>query len=203
MKLNFPDSPELFIQLLTDPKQWAAASWAATAFLYDPSAIPDPRVAPAIGLAFHNFAAGKEIFNRWHAHLAHDDTHEELRISIIEGPLPADPHGYSVFISSNPLNAIKRKQSEDRTFDPKQFIRFGQLNRMHPDPGSPHLRLFKQHFAAAKRYRLLPAHFDAGHIAALDPGRYIEKRELNLFHASDLKPHQAEYSVFSTPRDYT
>jgi hypothetical protein len=199
MKLNYPDSPELFIQLLTDPKQWAAARWAGTAFLYDPSAAPDSCAAPAIGLAFENFAAGKEIFDRWLARLGHHDAHEELRISIIEGPLPADPHGYSVFISSNPFNTIKRKQSEDRAFDPKHFVRVGQLHRMNPDPGSPHLRLFKQHFAAAKRYRLLPAHFDAGHIAALDPSRYIEKHELNLFHASDLKPHQAEYSVFSTP----
>jgi hypothetical protein len=199
MKLNMPDSPELLIQLLADPKEWADARWAATAFLYNP--FSDFSEAPAIGLAFHNFDAGKKIFDRWLARLGHNDTHEELRISIIEGPLPVDPHGYSVFISSNPLKTIKRIQIDDPTFDPKQFVRTGQLHRMNPAPDSPHLRLFKRHFAAAKRYCLLPAHFNAGNIAAIDPARYIEKCELNLFHVSQLKPHQAEYAVFSTPPD--
>ncbi|HWW03390.1 MAG TPA: hypothetical protein VNZ64_27050 [Candidatus Acidoferrum sp.] len=197
MKLNTPDSPDTFIQSFTDPQEWSAAKWAATAFLYDPG--DSSHEPPSLAIAFENFDAGKRIFDGWIERLGHIDTYEELRISVIEGPLPGDPRGYSVFVSSNPLNTVKRKQLDQPDFDPALFIRSGRLNRMNPAPRSPHLRLFKSHFARLGRYLLLPAHFKDSQIQNLDSGRSIEKHELNLFHTTDLKPHQAEYSVFSTP----
>src|SRR5437667_3169686 len=144
MKLKTPDSPDTLIQCFTDPPEWETAKWSATLFLYDPTALAqDP---PGIGIAFRNFPAGKQIFDGWIKRFGHFDAYEELRVSIIEGPIPSDPDGYTVFISSNPLNTIKRKQLDDRHFSPTRFVRFSRLNRMNPVPGSPHLRLFKKHY---------------------------------------------------------
>jgi hypothetical protein len=199
---------ELMFQCFTDPRQWAAAHWGATAFLYDISSTG--QVPPGIGIAFRNFQAGKQIFDDWIKRLGHLDAHEELRVSIIEGPYPHPKEGkkheststandYTVFLSSNLLNTIKRKQQDDPDFNPTKFVRFAQMNRMAPVPGSPHLRLFKAHFARLKRYRLFPALFDGSQIKDLDLSRYVEKQELNLLRASDLKPDQAEHAVLDRP----
>src|SRR6266446_1561606 len=84
MKQNVPDSPEALIQCFVDPAEWDAAKWGATAFLYDPDGAS--REYPAIGIGFHNFEAGKAIFDHWIARFGHVDLHDELRVSIIEGP---------------------------------------------------------------------------------------------------------------------
>ena len=186
---------DLVFQCFTDPAEWAAATWRATAFTYDPTAASQE--PPGIGIAFENFNAGKIIFDGWIRRLGHVDAYEELRVSIIEGPIPSDPHGYTVFISSNPLNTVKRKQKQDPQFDPTTFARISRMNRMNPVPGSPHLRCFKKHFSALGRYRLFPVHFDGSKIKALDLTRYIEKRELNFLNTSDLKPYALEYSALS------
>src|ERR1041385_1240823 len=212
--LNIPDSPDLLLQCVTDPRQWADAQWRATAFLCDLR--PDTTVAPAIGLAFRNFKAGKQIFDDWIKRFGHIDAFEELRISIIEGPLPsthesgpapasrhaslATANDYTVFISSNLLNTIKRKQQNAPQFDPKYYIRSAQMNTMSPTPDSPNLRLFKQGFARLKRYRLFPASFDGSQLRDIDLARYIEKRELNFLHTSGLKPHQPEHAILDRPR---
>jgi hypothetical protein len=196
MKLNSPESPDTLVHLFIDLKDWSVAHWSATGFLYDPA--DRSPLPPSIAFAFRNFDVGKKIFDGWLQRIGHFDTYEELRVSIIEGPVPTAPTGYSVLITSNPLSTIKRKQAEDPAFNPVRFVRTSRLNRMTPAPGSPHLRFFKKHLARVRRYRLIPAHFDGQGIRALDESRYIEKRELNVFHSSQVKPDQVEYSVFST-----
>jgi hypothetical protein len=186
MKLNIPELSNAMLLALTDPEEWAAAKWRATAFFYAGNPVPH-EVPPALGLAFLDFEAGRKIFDGWLKRIGHLDPADELRVSIVEGPIPADPSGYTVFISTNPLAA------QDGT-----FIRFSQMNRMNPAPGSPHLRMFKDHFAKVKRYRLFPAEFDGTRLTRLDMSRYIEKHQLNLLHTSHLKPHEMEYSVFNS-----
>ena len=192
--LNEPGSPDLFLSFLTDPKQWAAARWRASAFLGGLGSSPRPE-PPAIGISFENFDDGKIIFDGWLKRLGPIDIHEELRISIIEGPLPDDPDGYTVFISANIQNTIRRKQLEDPGFNPKKFVRASQMNRMNPAPDSPYLRLFKEEFQQCQRYRLFPAHFHGGQLKNVDFTRAIEKREINLLRTTDLKPTELEYAV--------
>ena len=95
----------------------------------------------------------------------------------------------------NPLNTIKRRQRTDPAFDRTRFVRTSRLKRMIPAPDSPHLTLFKIHFARAHRYRLFPAHFSQSEIEDIDLSRSIEKKELNLLHTSKLKPHEMEYAA--------
>ena len=185
MKFNHPDFSDHIFLSLTDPDEWAAANWRGTAFLYAPE--PSPNQLPGIGLAFEDFEAGKKIFDGWLKRLGHTDPANELRVSIVEGPVPGDPEGYTVLISANLPDVDRIK-----------FVRFSQMNRMNPAPGSPHLRMFKHHFAKVKRFRIFPAHFSHGNIKDIDFRRYVEKRELILRHTSELKPHELEAAALNS-----
>ena len=199
MKETIPDSPDILIQYFIDPPEWDAAKWGATAFLYDPAGVR--RDYPGIGLAFQNFDIGKKIFDEWIERFGHVDLHEELRISIIEGPIPSDPEGYTVCISANSQHTVRRKQILDPSFRPTKFARVARMCRMNPSPDSPHLRLFKEHFARVKRYQIFPAWFEGREIKELDESRFIEKAELNFFHSSDLKPKDLEYAAVTAKHE--
>ena len=197
MKKNIPESPDALIQCFIEPADWDVANWGATAFLYDPTGTSSEY--PGIAIGFRNFEIGKKIFDGWIGRLGHLDSHEELRVSIIEGPIPSDPHGYTVLISSNPLHTVKRKQLLDPDFRPAKFVRLARLHRMNPALNSPHLRLFKAHFARLKRYQIMPAHFDGLGIKEVAHSRFIEKAELNFLRSSDLKPNDLEYAAYTAP----
>jgi hypothetical protein len=197
MKQNEPDSPETLVQAFTHSPEWDAANWRGTVFTYHyPKAMG--KELPGIGLGFENFEAGKKVFDGWINRLGRVDACEELRISIVEGPVASGAEGYTVFISSNPFHTIQRKQIEDPDFKPTRFIRMSRLNRMTPDPSSPHLRLFKIHFAIVGRYRLFPAHLVGSEIGNVDLTRCIEKQELNLLHTSSLQPQDLEYEAITS-----
>ena len=92
-------------------------------------------------------------------------------------------------------NTVKRRQRTDPGFDRKRFGRTCQLKRMVPAADSPHPTLFKIHFGRVHRYRLFPAHFAPSGIQDIDMSRSIEKKELNLLHTSQIKPHELEYAA--------
>src|SRR3954468_6022205 len=180
MKLNIPGLQDATLLTLIDPDEWAAAKWRATVFFYATDPVP-AHVPPGLGIAFLNFDAGKKIFGGWLKRLGRFDPANELRISIVEGPIPSDPSGYTVFVSTNPVKAPDGSPLPDGA----TFVRFAQLNRMSPAPGPPHLRMFKQHFAKTRRYRLFPAHFDGTQIKSFDMDCHIEKTQLNFLHVSN------------------
>src|SRR2546426_7811084 len=170
MKFKDSDFSDAMLFCLPDPAEWAAAKWRATVFFY--AACPEPDQLPGLGIAFLNFDAGKKIFDGWLKRLGHVDIANELRVSIVEGPVPSDPSGYTVLISTNPLTHDDGRPFDHPANNVTRFIRFSQMNRMNPVPGSPHLHMFKQHFAKAKRFRLFPAHFGQGTIKNIDLSRY-------------------------------
>jgi hypothetical protein len=47
--------------------------------------------------AFADFDAGKRIFEGWIKRVGHRDEFEEIRASIVEGPISGKPDGYTVF----------------------------------------------------------------------------------------------------------
>jgi hypothetical protein len=102
------ESPEMLFQIFFDPQEWDDATWSGTVFINDLSHMEPP--IPGLGIGFADFETGKKIFDGWIKRLGHVDEYDELRVSIIEGPLPSERDGYTVVLSSNPLNTIKRKQ---------------------------------------------------------------------------------------------
>jgi hypothetical protein len=82
--------------------------------------------------------------------------YEELRISIIEGPIKGKGDGYSVHVGSDPDAAVKRfKAAGYDSYDDLVFF-ISRINRMNPSPGSTNLQLFKDRYREYKTYLLAP-----------------------------------------------
>lgn len=192
-------SPKAFFQIFTDPLQWDAAKWSGTVFLYDPKGSTNE--IPGLGIGFANFEAGKRIFADWIERVGHVDHFEEIRISVIEGPLPNKPSGYTVLISSNPDNTIRRRQQTEPNFTPSHVMLMSRMHRMNPSPISRNLEMFKHAFRSFGSYRLFPAYVADNQIKEMDLDLYIEKREIHFVQTSDIGPADPEYAVFgSTPQ---
>jgi hypothetical protein len=71
-----------FISSPIDIDVWNAAKLRATAFAKIPN---EP---PVLGIAFLNRRPAEEIFKGWQERYGRSDEGEELRVSIIEGPVP-------------------------------------------------------------------------------------------------------------------
>jgi len=190
------DSPEALLQMFVDPEEWDEAVWTATVFLYDQTGQNDKQPA-GIGIGFADFEAGKKIFRGWKDRLGHVDKFEELRISIIEGPIPDEPTGYTVFISSNPVNTIKRKQLIDPAFSPVHIMVVSRKHRMNPAPNSPHLRMFKETYGRHGRYLLFPAHVSNNQLKDMELEMGILKKEINFVESSKIQPNDPEIAVIS------
>ncbi len=166
---------DVFIQTLIDVDSWNAAGWLGTAFLHDESG----REMPRLGIVFTDIRAGNRIFSGWRERLGAVDEFEELRISIIEGDIVGEDPGYTIHISSNPLNTARRLGSKVEA--PKMII-VSRMHRMTPQPGSPHLGRFKKEFAKHKRYQVIPISAEIQPNFALS----IEKTEVHFRQACDI-----------------
>src|SRR5437667_2301679 len=191
-------SPKAFLQIFTDPIEWDKAKWSGTVFIYDPEG--QKKQIPGLGIGFVDFDAGKQIFEGWIKRVGHIDKFEEIRVSIIEGPLPGKPDGYTVLISSNPENTIRRKQQTDPEFKPTDIMLLSNMHRMNPSAGSQNLEKFKRAFKDFEFYRLFPAHVANYQIEDMDVSLYVEKREIHFVHTSEIKPGDPEYAVFAKPK---
>jgi hypothetical protein len=192
---NMTNTPKAFLQIFTDPIVWEKAKWSGTVFIYDEEGLR--RRIPGLGIGFADFDAGKNIFAEWIERVGHRDEFEELRVSIVEGPIPGKPDGYTVVISSNPENTIRRKQQTNPDFKPTNIMLLFRMHRMNPSPGSPNLGMFKKAFKDFGFYQLFPAHVADNQIQDMDLSLYIEKREIHLVHTSEIKPDDPEHAVFA------
>ena len=134
---------------------WQEARWSATTFQWHPTS----EVSPVMGLVFDNAEAGREIFREAERQMNHEDRFEEIRVSIIEGPVPGQERrpGYSVHISPDPEALAMHATGSDFVLDPAVVPFLGQWNRHYPVRGQPNLlQRFKQEFAKHNEFMLLP-----------------------------------------------
>jgi hypothetical protein len=183
------------LQIFTDPIQWDKAKWSGTVFIYDPEGLK--KQIPGLGTGFADFEIGKRIFEGWIKRVGHIDQFEEIRVSIIEGPLPGKADGYTIMISSNPDHTIRRKQQSEPEFRPTNVMLVSRMHRMNPSPGSKNLERFKKAFSDFGFYRVFPAHVANHQIEDMDLSLYVEKREIHFVHTSEIKPGDPEYAVFA------
>jgi hypothetical protein len=188
-------SPKALLQIFTDPAEWDKARWSGTVFIGHQQ--DGERLMLELGIGFADFQAGKGIFEGWIERVGHVDQFEEIRISIIEGPIPGKPDGYTVMISSNPDNTILRIQQTEPEFSPTKVMILSRMHRMNPLPGSTNLEKFKKAFNQCKVFRLFPCHVEAKEIKETDTALYIEKQQLHFVHTSDITPSDPEYAVFA------
>jgi hypothetical protein len=183
---------EIFFQSFIDPRQWDSAKWEATAFLHDPEG-SDPA---CMGIVFTDIAAGRGIFRQWRERLGSVDQSEELRVAIIEGEILGRVPGYSVHLSSNPQHTQDRARQLGQPIDAKTAIVISRINRMTPEPNSPHLPRFKQEFAKHRRYFLIPV----GPDMEPDFDLSIGKTEVVFRQASEITARDIDSVVF--PENY-
>lgn len=134
---------------------WTKAKWSATTFQWHPKS----EAPPIMGLVFDNADAGKEIFREAELQMNHEDRFEEIRISIIEGPVSGEEQrpGYSVHICADPEALAAHATAEDFVVDASIVPFLGQWNRHYPVPGQPNLlQRFKQEFAKHNEFLLAP-----------------------------------------------
>jgi hypothetical protein len=143
-------NPAMYLSSPIDVDLWNAAKWRATFFSYQ-SGNP-----PILGLAFQNEQAARKIFGGWHERYGNNDRYEELRVSIIEGPIKGQDIGYTVQIGPDPDASIRRFKDAGYAFDEDILMCVSRINRMYPPPDSRNLARFKDLYREHKTYFLAP-----------------------------------------------
>ena len=134
---------------------WTEARWSATTFRWHPQS----EAPPIMGIVFDNAEAGLEIFREAERQMNHTDRFEEIRVSIIEGPVPGQEcrPGYSVHICPDPEALDAHATMEDFVVNQSVVPFLGQWNRHYPIPGMPELLpRFKREFKKHKEFLLAP-----------------------------------------------
>jgi hypothetical protein len=165
-------SSESLRETFSDVMEWHKAKWRATAFDLRDEALP------GLGMGFDNLEAGKRIFKHWIDQIGGDDSSNHIGVSIVEGPIPGEPAGYTVLV-----------YYDTQPIDKKSL----HMHRMVSSDGAPNLQRFKAAYAAAGRYRLFPAQVDDNTVTAIDASLSIEKRNIRFLDSSKVKPNEIEY----------
>ncbi|TGL35943.1 toll/interleukin-1 receptor domain-containing protein [Leptospira perdikensis] len=156
-----------------DVELWNEANWNGTVFLYDKKM----ELPPVLGLRFQSKQAAEKIFSTWIKRIGSVDKKEQIRISIIDGPLTYNPHGYTVHINSNVENILKLNKESKLEFPMEYFITIGRFNRMNPNPNSTNLSDFLRQYSKFNAFYLAPV-YDEGTEQNLIPNLMIKKQEL-------------------------
>jgi len=178
----------LFFQSFIEIDKWNAAGWKGTVFVHDPSG----KRAPMIGIQFEDIESGKQIFAEWLRRLGKIDRYEELRISIVEGEILGKGPGYSVHISSDPGQTIKRAAAEGKEIAADLTAVVGRIHRMVPEPGSPHLPRFKRELQKHRQYFFIPVSTTGELLLEYAIG----KTEIHLRQASEINRNDVDSLVF-------
>jgi len=142
-----------------------------------------------MGLVFDNAEAGLEIFREAERQMNHTDRFEEIRISIIEGPVTGqeDRPGYSVHIGPDPESLDAHATMADFVVNRETIPFLGQWNRHYPVPGSPKLLpKFKMEFQKHKEFLLAPAVRKADGQLWIEPKLGIIKNLIHLRQLSEI-----------------
>jgi hypothetical protein len=184
-------NPIMYLTGPIDINLWNKAKWEGTFYICYANR------PPVFGLAFKNEKEAREIFERWHERYGVNDEYEELRISIIEGDIPGEEFGYTVYVTADPDAAIKRFRDAGYKFDDDLLTLVGRIHRMHPNPESKLLELFKQAYTRSKTYFLAPGVMSTDKVGfkpILELGIY--KGKIHFRNINDIKKHDLDSVVF-------
>lgn len=171
----------IFLGGFIDVDLWNKAQWHGTGFGFD----GPMREPPIMCLIFKEKESAQEIMRKWLIRLGDTDKYNELRISIIEGDIPGEQPGYSVHISSNIENIIKRADDEGIWMPKDIFFMISRLHRMNPEKDSPHLPMFKELYERFGSYKLMVGIMEDGKIKMLNG--FIHKKNIELRQVRDIK----------------
>ena len=170
----------MFVTGPIDVDLWNKAKWKATFYTEGPDGLP------VLGLAFKDEDAARAIFRGWHERYGERDDDEELRIAIIDGDIPGEEPGYSVHINVDTDIFIQRLKRAGYEYNEDLILTVGQIHRMNPAEGSPHLPRFREEYRRAKTYWLVPGVIDEREQVRMMPELRIFKGKVLFKHVSEI-----------------
>ncbi|HCH96502.1 MAG TPA: hypothetical protein DFI63_00600 [Lachnospiraceae bacterium] len=154
-----------------DTELWNKAGWCGTAVL------SDGQSAPYLGLLFENREAAVKIFEQWNRDFGHKDIYEEIRISIIEGDIPEEEHGYTVHITTNQENLVSKCKELNIKIDEALFAIVSRFRRIETTKDNRNMAVFREEFERYLSYKIIPVYMSEARLEPLFDYE-IEKTEI-------------------------
>lgn len=161
----------LYVTGVINLELWDKAIWAGTAVL------SDMKSAPYLGLLFENREAAIEIFKQWNKDFGHKDIYEEIRISIIEGDISGEEHGYTVHICTNQDNLISKCKKLNLKIDKTLFVLISRFKRIETAVNNHNMKNFREEVEKYLSYKIIPVYMSAKGLEPLFEYE-IEKTEI-------------------------
>ncbi len=172
-------------KLIVNDLIWTEAKWVGVSYIVNRLEM----APPILGLKFLNRNLGGLIFRKWMRKIGGDDTFDELRISVIEGGLPAMRSGYIVIVASSMPNEIARAKSEGFDVNPEFYIGSSSICRLqYSNPCS--IESFKAAFNRHGKFYIAPTFppegGDGTEEYVPDLQLSIMKKEINFRRAEEI-----------------
>lgn len=151
----------MFFSTPIDIQKWDSAKWRGVVYLWG-------KDAPAIGLFFDNYGAGKEIFYEWKRHMNGADIADEfLKVDYIVPPFPENcwvkrsrdrnfGNGYFLHIGSNIDATINRASNAGILRDELFITTVSRYQWMDEPNGSNNRDGFLEMYHDSGKYYLVP-----------------------------------------------
>jgi len=107
-----------------------------------------------------------------------------MRISIVEGDVPGEDPGYTVYISANTENILDRADDVGLNVANEHVMILGRMLRMNPEAGSKNLEMFKQAVHRFGSFKLCPAIAETKGVRLLPYS--LLKKEIHFRHVSEI-----------------
>ena len=158
---------------------WDAANWCGTAVL------SDKQSAPYLGIVFKDKEAAIKIFEQWNKCFGNKDIYEEIRISIIEGDIPDEEHGYTVHLTTNQENLVSKCKKLNMQVDSTLFAIVSRFQRMATTPDNHSIEIFREEYERYLSYKIIPVYMNQEELKPLF-NYEIEKTEIYFRQVNEI-----------------
>ena len=158
---------------------WDKAEWSGMAYLF----ARQPNDVPCVLFLFKNIDSGQKIFHGWLKKFGADDPNDTIDITLITGINGSHRDWYRVVVGYRLEELESTSESRTRLFGSSL-----RIHEMTPQDGT-NLSQFIERYRRIGRYRIGPIeHRAMAGLIYSRPSVLIEKRRLNIVHASSVNP---------------
>jgi len=169
---------DLAVSSIINQSLWNQAGWQG--MMYGSVGHNQP---PLLGLIFNNAEMANAIFEEWQDRFGHEDTNDEIRISIVKGIDKANPYYYRGSISRDIKSVAKNSA--------KHLVSVSRMTTMTAN-NHDNLEYFQKEFNNFGCYLLLPSIFDSKNSPQFLTDRAILKRKLTVREAWQIGCHDLD-----------
>ena len=169
----------MYITGVINTDYWNQAKWVGTAIL------SDKKSAPYLGLLFEDRSAAIKIFEEWRENFGVKDLYEEIRVSVIEGDIPNQEHGYTIHITTNQENLIHKCNKLNLKLEHTLFAIVSRYRRMPTDKWNKNMENFRNEVERFLSYRIVPIYMRSNQLEPLFDYA-IEKTEIYFRNVDEI-----------------